>query len=269
MARYLFIDGNYLQEQYRATMLEFLGDEGDLNLLAIKKRVNAFKVFYYDAIDTERTSNETEKAFSNRVKEKQESFNYIRSLDGFHVPEGSVSRSPKARKRRQKEVDVLLAVEALTHAFRKNMDCAILLTGDLDFRPLVEQLIYLGTYVELWCVPLHTSEELHWAVDVSHEISPLDFHEWSSKEFQERFPLPGSFNRGRWPQWELWTLKEGFAHGKKVTLSRKGQSSQFVFCLEEDKDTVVYNPPFDGPAEILERFAEIHFGPIRWSKIHK
>ena len=124
------------------------------------------------------------------MKEKQELFNYIRSLDGFHVPEGSVSRSPKARKRRQKEVDVLLAVEALTHAFRKNMDCAILLTGDLDFRPLVEQLIYLGTYVELWCVPEHTSEELHWAVDVSHDIDPVTFYNWSTPEYQKKHPRP-------------------------------------------------------------------------------
>ena len=40
------------------------------------------------------------------------------------------------KKLRQKKVDVLLAVEALDHAFRGNMSRAYLIAGDLDFAPL-------------------------------------------------------------------------------------------------------------------------------------
>jgi hypothetical protein len=57
------------------------------------------------------------------------------------------SLSGKGNRKRQKKVDVLLAVEALDHAFRKNMAQVCLITGDLDFSPLVESLVKLGTYV--------------------------------------------------------------------------------------------------------------------------
>jgi uncharacterized LabA/DUF88 family protein len=64
---------------------------------------------------------------------------------------GSLRGAPK--KRRQKEVDVLLAADMLTHGYDGNMDKAILIAGDLDFRRVVEALVRRGVFVEVWYEP--------------------------------------------------------------------------------------------------------------------
>jgi uncharacterized LabA/DUF88 family protein len=54
------------------------------------------------------------------------------------------------KKRQQKEVDVLLAVDMLTRSFYKNMTKAVLLAGDRDFKPVVEvvELAWTGPGTE-------------------------------------------------------------------------------------------------------------------------
>jgi hypothetical protein len=56
------------------------------------------------------------------------------ALSGVHVRLGTVT----GKRRRQKEVDILLATDMLTHGFNGNMKTAVLLSGDLDFRPIIE-----------------------------------------------------------------------------------------------------------------------------------
>ena len=226
MTRYLFIDGHYLQTEYREAMLAFIGNEGDLDLISVKQEIGAFRVFYYDAIDTQRSPEESEEGFATRVRKKELLFNQIRSLHGFHLPEGTVSRSTKPRKRTQKEVDVLLAVDALTHSFNKNMDHVALLTGDLDFRPLVERLIYLGTYVELWYVPKSTTQELYWAVDVGQAITPVKFHQWSTRRFQQEYPIPQGLSSGKPPL-------DGYHQIKGLFRVLSGRRSQIEFPTVE------------------------------------
>ena len=77
----------------------------------------------------------------------------------------------------------------MAHAFHKNMGCPVLMTGDLDFRPLVEHLVtYLGTYVELWHVPEATSAELLSAVDFRRPIKLSTLYGWSSPDFRQQQP---------------------------------------------------------------------------------
>ena len=74
-----------------------------------------------------------------RIAAEESKYDQIQSVPGFHVRLGTVVGS-KPRRLRQKEVDVQLAVDMLIHASRKNMSSATLITGDLDFRPVVRSL---------------------------------------------------------------------------------------------------------------------------------
>jgi hypothetical protein len=115
--------------------------------------------------------------------------NTIRSQPGFHVRLGTQSGSGK--RLRQKEVDVQLAVDMLTHAFAKNMSRATLIAGDLDFRPVVNSLIQLGTYVELRYGRKSAADELRWSADESRELTIDDLYYWTTAAFQKsHHPLP-------------------------------------------------------------------------------
>ncbi|MBD2254416.1 NYN domain-containing protein [Nostoc parmelioides] len=57
----------------------------------------------------------------------------------------SAKRPTGKAKKEQKEIDIMIAVDMLTHSFQKNMDEATLLAGDLDFKPLIDALVLNGT----------------------------------------------------------------------------------------------------------------------------
>jgi uncharacterized LabA/DUF88 family protein len=56
----------------------------------------------------------------------------------------------KIKNRDSKQVDISLATDMLTHAFRKNYEIAILIAGDGDYVPLVEAVQMEGCRVFLW-----------------------------------------------------------------------------------------------------------------------
>ncbi len=94
------------------------------------------------------------------------------------------------KKLRQKKVDVLLAVEALDHAFRGNMSRAYLIAGDLDFAPLVDSLIRLGTYVHALYSKKSAAKGLYAAADFGQPITFNEAHRWSTPDFRQRHPIP-------------------------------------------------------------------------------
>ena len=73
----------------------------------------------------------SEEDFKKRLDKQTAEFNAIQPLPLFHVRHGSLTG--ENRKRRQKKVDVQLAVDALEHAFRQNMSQMVLVAGDMDF----------------------------------------------------------------------------------------------------------------------------------------
>jgi len=55
----------------------------------------------------------------------------------------------KEKKRPAKAVDITLAKDVLCHAFRDNYDVAVLVAGDSDYLPLIEEVKRLGKLVLL------------------------------------------------------------------------------------------------------------------------
>lgn len=164
--RYLYIDGGCLRATIK-TMLNSLG-EGNRNLeLDLPQMAGGYdRIFYYDAISAQDRS-ETIVDYRARIEREHEKFDKIRSFDSFHVILGEIKG--RANKR-QKRVDVNLAVDMMMHTFRKNMGSATLLAGDDDFIPLVEALVREGMKIRIWYPPQATSELLS-AADHRQPIS--------------------------------------------------------------------------------------------------
>jgi uncharacterized LabA/DUF88 family protein len=71
----------------------------------------------------------------------------------------------RGRPRRQKGVDVLLAVDMLSASFHHLFDVAVLVAGDADFVPLVREVRRLGVAVVVAGIKGTTARELRTAAD--------------------------------------------------------------------------------------------------------
>jgi uncharacterized LabA/DUF88 family protein len=184
--KYLFIDGGYLQEIYRTAMEKVFAVAGDLSIQKILHLIAPFRTYYYDCVDDTKKDNESESDFETRVLLQEAHATQIRSLSGVHLRRGTLT----GRRRRQKEVDVMLTVDMLTHGFNRNMSRAALLAGDLDFRPLVEASVRGGIFVEVWYEKASGSKKLYWAADQGRPIDWKTLYSWSTDSFIADHPLP-------------------------------------------------------------------------------
>jgi uncharacterized LabA/DUF88 family protein len=254
---YTFVDGNYARETYSRAMLSVFGEPGELNPAKIAGQTSAFKCFYYDCEDVKKDS-ESEEEFAKRLKSQQDFFSTIRSLPSVHVQLGKLTGG---RRRRQKEVDVLLAVDMLTHGFHKNMTRAVLVSGDLDFRPVVEALLRLGVYVEVWYEKTSASEELYLAADRGHEMNWHMLYQWSSDSFAMVHSPPSRADRhGPVPAEAM--LKAGVVDGRrKVILAINPDRRSYVIRFEASSGVIWYEHSNTG---VLERYFCLMNGPISW-----
>jgi uncharacterized LabA/DUF88 family protein len=133
-----------------------------------------------------RRNGESEDDFKARVNKQHEQFDLIRSVVGAHVRLGSLTGKGE-KKRRQKEVDILLTVDMMNHAIRQNMRRAVLLTGDRDFKPVVESLVQMGMFVEVVGDAKHTSQLLVGAADAFKPLEHQDYFVFSSSELKSQY----------------------------------------------------------------------------------
>lgn len=109
---------------------------------------------------------------------------------GFH-PE--VFRKPKRRK--AKGVDITLTKDMLSHAYYGNYTIAVLLAGDADYVPLVQEVKRLGKIVFVGSfLDSGFSDELRLASDWTFDLTRPFVHEWLTElggsESDLRRPLP-------------------------------------------------------------------------------
>jgi uncharacterized LabA/DUF88 family protein len=171
--RYLFIDGACLREGI-VKIANTYARGAQLTLDYDRLTQGYSKVFYYDALPR-REPNEDESTYHARIAPQRHLFDTLSRLDRFHVYEGDVRRS-SSRRSEQKKVDVMIAVDMLTHSFRQNMQQATLLTSDLDFKPLIDALIREGMFVSLWYRRGATAKKLIAAADRSWPLNVSEVH---------------------------------------------------------------------------------------------
>jgi uncharacterized LabA/DUF88 family protein len=186
MATYLFIDGAYLRCRLRDIAKNFSIDPLDFNYGDFRASI-AQKAFYYDCLPA-RGRREKSDDYDKRVQPEQSLFKAIKSLPGYHVVLGEAVRS--GGEIVQKGVDILIAVDMLTHSFRGVIDRAVLFAGDHDFTPLVSALVQQGIYITVGYHPASIAEELLDAADERIEYDTCKLWYLTTPQFQRRFPAP-------------------------------------------------------------------------------
>jgi uncharacterized LabA/DUF88 family protein len=255
---YLFIDARYLLARRREALEPVFPDVPDIDFEELRRLARATRIFYYDCLDDAQRANESEGDFNGRVQTQELKFEKIRERYAVHLRLGTlVGKRPRLR---QKEVDVQLAVDMLTHGFAKNINKAILIAGDLDFRPIVEALVRNGVFVEVWYEPKTASKELFWAADFGRALEFQEFYEMSGGEFRRAHPLPvessTAFTLGPAES----ALKRGQVGDKKIFLFRRGK---LVFLYSPGwKNRQFYLECDD--EELLVRYFNTFHGQIVW-----
>ena len=193
---YLFVDAASLRGKLDNTSRKYFGGKAfrlDFTKLLSVSGLMPTKIFYYDALPV-RNDNEDEASYNTRTQEQRELLDSAAGVDRIHVYEGD------ARKRRrgglkQKKVDVMITVDMLTHSFRRNMHKATLLTGDNDFKPLIDALVQDGMFVTLWYPTGETSKELMNAADRRIPLGFYELYELLSSVSRLDFSIPVTVNK--------------------------------------------------------------------------
>jgi uncharacterized LabA/DUF88 family protein len=261
MSTYAFIDGRYIRKLAEEFMQQMFGVPAELDFGRMRL---GDRIYYYDCLDDEKKPSESEEDFKKRLDEQIAEFNAIQSLPRFHVRYGSLTG--EKRKRRQKKVDVQLAVDALEHAFRHNMSHVTLVTGDLDFAPLVECLIRVGTQVTVMYERTSAAPDLYRAADVSTEISVSMVWAWSSQTFQQSHSLPKVWSGSAYLSNPPYVVERvGSVGGKEALLHRTHvQPEHFVLEVKESQGgSSSYVQSAD--LQAIEVYMKLTYSPVSWT----
>lgn len=206
--QYLFIDG----EQLRRTVEEVGNDwfKKPIDIDYRKLQGTCQKVFFYDCLPA-RTQADTDEAYKQKRDAKEALFNELRAIAGWHVSQG-LAKHRKRVGQEQKEVDILIAVDMLTHTYRRNMHRLTFLSGDQDFAPLLEAVVREGMYVELLYPERHTSTDLMHFADAATPLDVDRLYAAATEDFQRSHGKPTrSFDLAGAPQDGVW-VEQG--HGQ-------------------------------------------------------
>ena len=124
---------------------------------------NLIRIYYYDAIVPK-----TDPDYENQDKY----FERIEENYAFTVRLGKLTKSPRG-KYRQKGVDILMAIDALTKAYQNQYETGMFLLGDADFKPLIEAVKSagkktIGIYYRPTC-PKDLADSFDWRIWLSKE----------------------------------------------------------------------------------------------------
>ena len=231
--KYLFIDGGFLQ-RFEEDMREKIEPEfqsASLNMAIVGSGFD--RVFYYDAYP-EKKSNQSDEEFEQISEQTEKHFDMISRTRNFSV---RPALTKGGRRQQQKGVDVLLAIECLSHAVRNNIDEATIMTSDLDFYPLFEALLQTKTKSVLRYQIGHTSKELVRAADYSEPITLTDFITWQGTKYQNysnnRSISQSILNERGEP------VGSGSVDGKKYELWRVEHNGDFFYTPLVDGTVVI------------------------------
>ncbi len=258
-AQYLFIDGGCLRTILKIVSDEFFsGNDVDIDFSNLASGFK--KTFYYDAYQPQKRE-EAAQDYEARIKPQTDFFNKISLIPGFHVFVGTTHRRRKTIQ--QKKVDVKLAVDMLTHSIMGNMDKVTLLTGDLDFKPLIDALVQNGMYVTLWYPGNRTTNELIFSADYAKPLNIQALYNSTTNHFKKNFSIPKTFSRqgknvSQLDLIERWIVKSEF----EVELYEKDNNYLIIFPNPDHSGYYTYAEYDD--IELLKLFVRDTFYTFDW-----
>lgn len=249
---YAFVDGGQVRHHQPRVAREWFGAEAAIDPNCFRGLLGAQKVFYYDSVPEQEKGESTED-YKARVARQEELFRGLKRAHGTHVREGVLAGGKKTR---QKQVDILLAVDAMTHAVRDNMKTAVLLTGDQDFLPLVEALVGLGKFVVLWGDRRATSGALADSADTYVPMGLAAYHRMAVQSERDRLPLPmgGSVDRNICKK-----VREGTVGGMPAELFLRPKEDWAVVIKGPAGEEMCFTHR-EQPR--LFKFCELEYGPV-------
>ena len=255
---YLFVDGGYLRGICEKFSAEWFG--GARLPIDYQSLGSGFtKCFYYDCLLLPR-ADEDEAASEVRRSEQRTELNAIKALQGWHVVEGVLAGS--GGRVRQKQVDVQIAVDMLTHSYRGNMHRAAFVAGDLDFKPLVEAVVRDGMFIEIWFEKSSASTDLLDAADGRRALDLYGLHGHLGKEFQEGHPLPQRWIQGDRRIGSARLLKTGACAQGTVELYEGDGKYILIRPSRGNKDQLLHMT--HTALDYLERVAALMEGEVTW-----
>ncbi len=172
--RYLFIDGAFFRG-FIKEMSDKLDEDCHETKIEYQKVGSGYdRVFFYDAYPKKK-DNQSDGEFDAVEKDTERYFDVLSRTPYFTVRPALTRR---AKRQKQKGVDVLLALDCLLHAVRNNIDEATIMTSDLDFFPLLEALLQTKTRSHLRYQFERTAPELIRAADFSRLLTVSDYLQW-------------------------------------------------------------------------------------------
>lgn len=184
---YLFVDGNCLTVTLKNVADRYFGGASiPVDFAALK--AGHKKVYYYDAVPV-RGYTEDADTWEKRTAAKRDELSHIARQPGYHVRAGD-ARARKGRGVEQKMVDVQLAVDMMALGGQGIFGRAVLLTGDLDFKPLVEALVAMGVDLTLQYPMGETNGDLIEAADSAQPLHVSQVTALSTDAFRRANPLP-------------------------------------------------------------------------------
>ena len=252
---YLFVDGGYLRKVAERFGKDFFGGaEPPINYVALGARFT--RCFYYDCLPAQRAG-EASAEYEARVSQQRAQLSTIRSLHGWHVIEGVVTGT--GSRARQKQVDIHIAVDLLTHTYNKNMHQVAFVAGDQDFKPLVEAVVRHGMFIEIWYENSSASVDLLDAADGRRLLDLYTFFGYLEASFRQAHPLP---TRGR-PMTEQAILERtGESSGARVELYR--DASGYTIVRSDDRGRLPEYLAHED-CDLLERVFEAIYGEVSWA----
>jgi len=257
---YLFIDGGYFRK-----VIEKIGNDFfSTDILPIDYRAFSYrftKVFYYDCVPPKK-NNESEEDYEAQVRKQTKYFQQLRLLDGWHVFEGVIAGTGK--KARQKQVDILIAVDMLTHSYKRNMHQISFIAGDQDFKPLVDALVRDGMFVELWHDPVSASRELIYAADSRRRMDVYNVHSFLSRQFQTDNPLPLRSGRHGKDVEHAALINTGTGENGEVELYQR--NGEYIVLHPDENNVGHYLHIKWHDVDALKRIYESAYGNVQWEK---
>ncbi|MCZ0860753.1 NYN domain-containing protein [Methanocorpusculum sp. MG] len=163
----VFVDGGYL---------DHLRDHRRVGRLDLEKLVHSavgdgelLRAYYYTCMPFQGEPPTEEER--GRYAKKDQFLSVVRRLPRFEVRLGKIQRI--GDDVRQKRVDILLAIELVSLAWKGSIDLAVVIAGDSDFVPAVEQAKDAGVVVRLLYFRESCHDELLDAVDERVEITQV------------------------------------------------------------------------------------------------
>lgn len=183
--------------------------------------------FYYDSYPPENAVD-----YENKRAQKEALFENINLTPNFRVNYGASKNWNKRRGVEQKGVDVLLAIEVFQHAVSGNMDIASIVTGDLDFLPLLEALSRTRVKTEIQFDPNSISIELIHAADQVKPLTMIEFLQWTRIDTESKISF--NTNSSEAPG-DLLDIETGKIGNDDIFVGKSPSLGKFVAFVNESK----------------------------------